>query len=300
MKRWLLVFLALTSTSLAQDTAEPPLQFEAHEWGVWMVENGRITIDDLAAESPRFVHRTPAAPDRPIPQITNSNVTVRKPVLFMRANRPIDDLRVDVRFVGGRPWLYYPQGEARGNRLQFRGRLVQDPAAATREIRDARGPRGRRAPRRHWWRFLQAVGADTFISNTGDSERFIFYDGPVRFRAPITMRNDNLRSRRGERRVWVVANGEYVESVATPRELRETLRGPVNALRGRLEDELRRAGLTEAETASLLNTWTPELNNQERHVIYLLTRTEYDRMLPITITPEPTELVRVGMVIAPY
>ena len=47
-----------------------------------------------------------------------------------------------------------------------------------------------------------------------------------------------------------------------------------------------------------MNTWAPELNENERHLIYLLERAEYDRMLPITITPEPTELVRVGMVIS--
>ena len=286
-----LIVLQPAQDLFAQDPQEQPLRLVAHEWGVWMVENGRVTIDDLAAESPQFVFRTPAAPERPIPTIVRPNVTVRKPVLYMRASRPIDDLRVEVQFRGGRPWLYYPDAEVAGNRLRFRGRLAPNGTA-----RDARVP-----PRqRHWWAFLQAVPADTFESAAGGSERFIFYDGPVRFRPPVMLRGDTVRARRGERRVWVVANGEYVESVATPRELREALRGPMDALSDRLEDVLRREGLTLEETASLLQTWEPELTDGDRHVIYLLTRAEYDQMLPITITPRPTELVRVGMVIAPF
>ena len=101
-----LIVLQPAQDLFAQDPQEQPLRLVAHEWGVWMVENGRVTIDDLAAESPQFVFRTPAAPERPIPTIVRPNVTVRKPVLYMRAIRPIDDLRVEVQFRGGRPWLY--------------------------------------------------------------------------------------------------------------------------------------------------------------------------------------------------
>lgn len=300
MKKLLVVGLVVgVSASLVaqdDDSPPPPLQLEAHEWGVWKIENGRVTIDDLAEESPRFVYRTPAAPQQPVPQVTIQNATVRKPVLFLRANRPIDDLRVTVRFVGGRPWLYYPEGEVRGNRLSFRGQLSNVPDPQRLLTRDGRGDQG--FPRGHWWQHLRNAGGNTFTSSTNGAEKFIFYDGPVRFRAPVITRGENLRTRRGERRVWVVENGEYVESVATPRELRETLRGQVSDLRGRLDDQLQRAGLNAAEAASLLGTWEPELNDNARHLIYLLTRAEYDRMLPITISPTPTELVRVGVVIS--
>lgn len=302
MKRSLLftlVFavLAASASLFAQDddSPPPPLQLTAHEWGVWKIENGRVTIDDLAAESPQFVYRTPAAPQQPVPQITIQNATVRKPVLFLRANRTIDDLRVDVRFVGGRPWLFFPEGEVRGNRLSFRGRLenIPDPQRlVTRRGIHQPFPRG------HWWQHLRNAGGDTFTSNTNGAEKFIFYDGPVRFRAPVVVRGDDLRTRRGERRVWVVDDGEYVESVATSSALRETLRGPVSDLRGRLDDQLQRAGLNSSESASLLGTWEPELNDAAPHLIYILTRAEYDRMLPITISPTPTELVRVGVVIS--
>ena len=67
-----------------------------------------------------------------------------------------------------------------------------------------------------------------------------------------------------------------------------------------LRDALLKAGLFAPETDALLKVWRegffyrPGLT-----AFYLLPREEYDRMLPLTITPKPAAVVRVGIAIHP-
>ncbi|MFK8001618.1 MAG: hypothetical protein AB8H86_18635, partial [Polyangiales bacterium] len=74
---------------------EPASTFSAHEWGVWVVDEGRVVhLPALAAECPDFVIRAPQPRRNTIPRIRRSPVTVEKPVIFFHTNEPIENVRV--------------------------------------------------------------------------------------------------------------------------------------------------------------------------------------------------------------
>lgn len=335
MKRWLLLGACLGALAFASEflvgaqrrpvptrdapsETEPP-RLRVEEWGVWMVEEGRVTLEALAAESPSFVVRAaldvrpPEGPTpRPVPMVRPDRVPARKPVLFFHASEPLA-VTVDVRFPGGRAWLLYPSAsEASARRLVWRG-VVQGEGTPP------------QTPTGHWWNDLRAVGADGFATDRGGFERFVFYDGQVRYRPLFRFGSGTAptdpSSRRGqpptepsirpasgaEGPLFVVREGSFVEHDRVDAAWREVGRAPVAELRGRLERAIRARGLAEAETRALLDVWRDELEASAAHAISFVPPREYDRMLPIRITaraertsgPREAEvdLVRVGLVI---
>ncbi|MEM9073725.1 MAG: hypothetical protein AAGE52_34865 [Myxococcota bacterium] len=254
----------------------------AHEWGVWLLEDGDVTLNALANESPSFVargHQAPQTPARP-------PVVARKPVLYLRASEPIQDLRINVSFTGGQPWLLFPVGQVAGNAINWRGRLQPRPAE-----------RLQTAAQGHWWHHLRNVNADYFTSAHGTTERFLFYDGPVSFQSPLRSRTP-LRARQASLPLWRVTANGAAELDVTTRSANVRRRGSKEHLRGWLLAALTGRGLEPDEAAALINTWAPELfEGDHARDIYFVSRAAYDRMLPLTIFPRPTELVRVGLVI---
>ena len=295
--------------------------FEAHEWGVWLLRQGRVAhLGELAAESPPFVLRAPGArlpPPRPppvvrpiVPPVVHPHPhpiapppgwdrpVARKPVIFLRASQPLA-VTVEVGFLGGEPWLYYPQarildhGPNPGSRsILFNGRV--EPLSRTLL---AAPPAG------HWWNDLRAGGGQVFVSDAGSAERFLFYDGPVAFERAFLLswqgRGAQVTPTGTERTLFLLDSGRYVEhDVEAGRGARFMSEGDMGALRRRLDTMLQGRGLSAAESRSLLETWRDELfRTPSARAIYFVPRDAYDRMLPIRITPAPTELVRVGLVI---
>lgn len=306
---------ASSARAQARDLQQKTARITAHEWGVWKILNGRIAhLEELAAELPGFVFRVPssqlpqppnrppavlpAPPLNPIPvpvQPVPPPMPARKPVLFLRTDRATP-VTVDVAFDGGQPWLYYPDAQVslpgRGpGRLSWNGRLVPNATA----------PLAAKAPAGHFWHDLRNAGGDLFLSDRGTAERFLFYDGPVRFIRPFTIIPEAGGARvmplSSERKVWMVGPEGFVESRFDAGN-RQIERGDLAGLRIRLDQELRDRGLTPGEARSLLETWRDDLFRPTgRQAVYFMPRHLYDRMLPITITPTPTELVRVGLVI---
>lgn len=292
--------------------AQPPAQghveagLVAHEWGVWRLEAGRVAhLADLAAEVPPFVLRAPAAGGTP--QVIHHPPVARKPVLFLYADSAMA-VRVQVRFRGGEPWLYYPFATARGDSLSWSGTLQPAPARRRDQARRPRrriGPAGPPAVAAgHFWNDLRAVGASTFIAQNGTAERFLFYDGPVEFERSFQLAQHAggvaVTPTSSERTLWLAGNGsfneQHVESVGAG--ARTVAGGPIAGLRSRLDAALQARGLSGAEAGSLLATWGDELFGAgPRRAIYFVPRESYDRMLPLRITPTPRELVRVGLVI---
>lgn len=283
----------------------PPPTLRVHEWGVWIVEEGRVTLDALAAESPPFVLRarpnvTPPEGVRPTPHtgptrppvVRPHPVTVRKPVVFFHASEPTE-VAIDVRFRQGTPWLLYPAAsEAQGNRLMWRGTV---------------GVPGTPPPvdAQHWWQDLRDVGADGFATDRGGYERFLFYDGEVRFeplfrftRVQGSAEPRIAPTRDAEGPLFVVTGAAYVEHAKTGRRWGESARGTTSALRARMREALLARGLGAPESDALLDVWSDELFGAgAARAIYFVPRAVYDRMLPMRIAPTPTELVRVGVVI---
>jgi len=282
----------------------PPATLVAHEWGVWRLERGRVThLADLAAECPPFVVRAdqaggtvvdgPIVPTPPRPRPPHDRPVARKPILFLHADRAVD-VRVTVGFRGGRPWLHYPAATGgtgpAGPTLTWVGRLEPAPYRTTFAQVDAS----------HWWSDLRGVGATPFVSRLdGRTEGFLFYDGPVAFEPvfDIDRRAGTVTPRASEREVWLAERNTVTHlqlgGHGSPRRSRMTRA----TFRARLTEALRARGLTAPEARSLVSTWRDELFAAEPHAVYFVPRDAYDRMLPLQITPAPTELVRVGLVI---
>lgn len=281
----------------------PAAPLGVHEWGVWRLSSaGRVaSLEELVRESPSFVHRSAEAATGVLPMAIPPEYQIcDKPVIFLHAGTTMD-VRITVGFPTGRPYLHYPEatdGMANGSRgLQWYGQ-VNAPSTPV----DASAYRPASAS--HWWSFLRSAGASPFVSSAShETESFLFYDGETRF-------PDGFRARR--RRITPIAG--HVDSVAWQLEsghashldiagARMTRRSlaSVDALRADMKTTLMARGLTAGESDSLLDTWRSNLfAGDERRVIWMLPRATYDAMLPLTVTPTPTEVVRVGVVVQVY
>lgn len=297
----LLVGLSLRAPANAD---EPASTFTAHEWGVWVVDEGRVAhLPALAAECPSFVVRAPEPTRRPIPRIRTSPVTVEKPVIFFHTDDVIENVRVRVRFRGGWPWLFFPQARVRGRGLEWRGRISpRDPTEGiSRTIHQ-----GRPHP---WWDILRQVGGARFETRSGSREDFLFYDGEMPFRSGFTFsRAEGAWAPRrigAESKVWIQDGRQVHAHEVAPR---QTGSGgtthPATTIISLLRAELLSRGLLAGEADSLLRTWNDDLapagsvgQAPQPRAIYFVDRAGYDHMLPLSISPRPDEIVRVGLVI---
>ncbi|MBW2464533.1 MAG: hypothetical protein JRH11_22995, partial [Deltaproteobacteria bacterium] len=288
----------------------------AHEWGVFVLENGRPTyLDELVRELPPFVQRLggpqavvrpppPPPPGHgpgigPAPIVHPPGTVARKPVLFLYAAQPTR-VHIEVGFTGGEPWMAYP-GAQRGTNIGTAGTagLVWDLTVAPR-----RAPAFHGVHRGHWWKDLRAAGGNAVVTDAGQSEGFVFFDGPVAFERSFNLDHQDggaaVTPASTERILFLLEGDRYVEADLDPDtwRSRQVAMGGMAELRARLDQELQHRGLTLGEAHSLLETWRDELfRAPDRRAIYFVPRDAYDRMLPLTLTPAPAELIRVGLVI---
>jgi hypothetical protein len=229
-------------------------------------------------------------PDEPRPAL--------KPVIYFHAPREVP-VTIRVGFHNGTPWLFYPGGTpGRVNDdagLVFSGRVV--PGGRANAPRVERG---------HFWNHLRAASDSVFLASNGESEGFVFYDGPSEVARAITATRSGdavTLSSPFLQTAYLVAAGKVVEvrphpsvsisfaSVArTGKSARTFERTMTSALVER--------GLTRAEATALVRTWRHELFEEQRpHLVSFVTREAYDRALPISFAPYPVDLVRVGVII---
>jgi hypothetical protein len=311
MNRTLLLLPLLVASPAFADMAEKtaPAALKVHEWGVWQLKHGqRQSLADLARENPPFVLAGQGAVRPSFPRVEAPPVVAKKPVMFFYAPQPVHvDVRVD--FPGGRPAFFFPRAEETASGLHWSVEVGQKGALQT-------------PPKGHWWQHLRGVGASA-VTAGGQAEQFLFYDGETAFapRVGFTVTGAEVALRRQEPGVAkkspmpakalpapvpeevLVTDGVHTALAARfGAEAKLAWPPPPDAPGRSAKDELTRmlrgAGLSEAETKALLDTWKPALLDKGgRRAIWLLPRADYDDMLPLTLTPEPTELVRVGLVI---
>lgn len=281
----------------------PTSSLRVHEWGVWQLDaRGRVrSLEDVARESPAFVHRERDVPAHPpeLPAMSPAPYEVYdKPVVFLYADLETE-VTLTVRTPRGRPWLYYPSatiGRSRGElALRFTGRALPVDAALPAGLAYPTPPSG------HWWSYLRGVGASPFVTaDRREAERFLFYDGVAPFPRGFTRARGALVPIAGSAPTvaWRVLGREVEHLQIAGTSMRRAATMPVTALRAQLHAALVQAGLTPAEAESLLLTWHAALVQPGgARLIWLLPRASYDAMLPLEITPAPRELVRVGVVI---
>jgi hypothetical protein len=283
----------------------PAAPFFVHEWGVWRLGlDGRVaSLEELARESPTFVHRAPEAPGPELgAPLADLDVSCEKPVIFFHTTTAQQAV-VTVRFPRGRPWLNYPfanVGRVDGVRaVRFAGQVYPEGVAV--------GSAGHPPPpvaASHWWSRLRAVNASAFVSAEGaETEGFLFYDGEASFTRGFRAPRGVLTPIAGatENVAWTFDGQSAARLAITGTRAQSTPLASVDALRADMRTTLEARGLTAPEVESLLATWNGNLfTGTTRRVIWMIPRRTYDAMLPIEVWPTPTGLVRVGVVIEQY
>lgn len=322
-------FLAsLTAFASAKEAVQPGSGVVVHEWGVFRVSDDvefanaalRAEWDNL----PGFVYGY--IKGRTVPQHWGAVEIRFRPIIFFHSRGPAQ-LHARVDFPGGMPGVWFPATvnpavEGFVKQPHIGGSLEWD--LGIKKCPDGWQPKQAAAPEvdsKHWISRLRQVKADElfakFSPNLHDVERehFLFYDGlfPQGKWLKATVEKDrvSLKSqvkhsvfdvtivdRRGERlRVGRIAKMEANEIVKEVKftELDASRFSPEAA--EALVSQLAKVGLFDDEAKSMVELWRKELfETPGVSLFYRVPQEEYDVRMPLTITPRPVSVVRVGLI----
>jgi len=187
-------------------------------------------------------------------------------------------------------------------------------------------------PRYAWWTRLRGAPSG-WISSRGESERFLYYDGPTLEPSPVAAKLTNNR-------LQLTLEKERTEALSPKYGSAPSTEPPPQAAilihhrNGRLsgqsiampatwdpghttanytlpEDDLQQdqviatfhhmltaAGLTPEESDGLIASWQPQFFHTDgTRLLLIISRQDYDRFCPIDVRPKPTELARVGILL---
>jgi hypothetical protein len=250
----------------------------------------------------------------------------KDPVLFFHSPTPVT-VRMRIDFPGGMPGMWWPgtiAPAARGMRRPAVGDSLEWllGVKAPPPGRQPRHPAPHPLPDGDPFKALRAVKCDEVFAVYGDQaldvdrEKFVFYDGlfPHGKWLHITVGKDGValasrvkhavfdvtvidRRAPGKVRVGRVARIDAGGAVAAVEMREEEASGFARRASDTLTKQLVAAGLLEDEAATLLSQWRKELFEEAGlHVFYRIPQEEYERRLPLTLTPRAESLVRVGLV----
>jgi len=307
-----------------------------HEWGVFTVANDvALANADMRAEwdgLPKFVHGQLKGRDFPRTVDNPQLMDVSKPVLFFHCPQEAEvDLKVD--FPGGMPAVWWPG--TRSSAVNWPRRTLDwhlhlkdapkkdEPAAGQRAVDGG-----------HWMSTLRVVKADDVFAVVGEApddvprgraapfyerEKFVYYDGlvPRGKWVEIAVAGDKVSvNNRAKHPVFdLTVVDRRSAHVRVARLARLDAQAKVPALEFReadktdwpaagvrtLQKQLQDAGLNEDEGRSLIDIWKKELLQADGVTLFCrLPQEEYERLLPLTLTPGAEKLVRVGLVLQPH
>lgn len=176
-----------------------------------------------------------------------------------------------------------------------------------------------------WWDRLRRVPT-AWISNRGDSDRFLYYDGPTACPSPIhaqLAKSDvevsvptdfPLKSPSSRHLFFIEVTDERIAGVEEQVEFEREPRHRIDyslpidklpleddAVKKRLTEILAEHGLQPEEAKGLVDCWTPQFFETKGKRLLTIFRTEeYNQLCPIEVSPTPTELVRVGIVLTEF
>ncbi len=161
---------------------------------------------------------------------------------------------------------------------------------------------------RHYY-FARKTEATPLIVKAPDEEqheKFLFYRGVSAFSVPISakMVDDGkllvrnlggeeipaviLVEVRGHKIGCRISRGVQKEVVLDPPELQDS-----SAAAAEFEDVLESQGLNRDEAEAMLQTWSDSWLEEGSRLFYIVPRHFVDRVLPLTISPAPAQIVRV-------
>jgi hypothetical protein len=318
----------LSALPLAADEGPVEKGLVVHEWGVFRVHGdadiANADARDEWAELPKFMYGHVAGRDLP----TNWGIVEprKQPIIFFHAPKPLQ-VYLHIDFPGGMPGVWWPgtrtpahQADVKaavGTKLEWLLHLKEAPPG-----RRARRDAFREVPKGHWVEASRAVKCDDVYAifgegtNEVDREKFVYYDGifPQGKWLKITVDKERVAlvnqvkfpvydvtvvDRRGDGKVRL-ARLEKLDAGAEVKavEWKEVERDRFAAEAGEaLVKQLVAAGLYKDEAEVLLTARRRDFFETDGvGVFYRIPQAEYEKRLPLTLTPRAESLVRVGLV----
>ncbi len=295
------------ATSTTSRLVEPRLV--VHEWGTFTTFSAargeNLVLEPPGNDLPSFVHERNGPKGTPLDH-GRITVSMETPVVYFHAAAPLD-VALHVELPHGKMTDIYPRATVSGGVLDW-------PHVRVLAREDAGAPPTVPGPQRYYE--ARATSASPVLVGT-ETEKFLFYRGVGDFAPPLHVQaNDagasliveNRTSERVESALVVTVHGNAVRFVRTgalaahaPREI--TLPGAVHvdteatgtaALEAAVEEMLVARGLFADEAKAMIATWKTDWFGEEgTRVLHLVPPGETERLLPMRITPTPTDLVRV-------
>lgn len=306
----LLVAVSFTSAATilnAQEHSSSKDRFVVHEWGTF------TSVSDAAGKAqtwspllgpsdlPDFVYRSKelrSSPQNRCLKCELALVRMETPVLYFYADREIK-ASVKVDFPQGRITEWFPQARETGGGINW-GEFTVLPGTRA-DFPVSKGES-------HYYPARETDAAPLRLSRDAktENEKFLFYRGIGNFALPLRVKlagdqvsvgNSGqcelaqiiLFENRGGRVGWRTIDSLKGEMTLA----RPALGQPVESLLRRLESLLTAQGLYQKEAAAMVKTWRDSWFEEGLRVFYIVPRTATDAILPIAITPAPTELARV-------
>ncbi len=306
--RFVIAFLLAVLSSPAalklegQDQSPRQGRFVAHEWGTFtsvLSANGQAQWwNPLSgpSELPSFVYRSSNI-DRCFKGVLTL-ARMETPVLYFYSGQKMS-ASVKVDFPRGCISEWYPLARATRQSVEWSDFVAQPGAKEDFPVDQSRS---------HYYPARETDAAPLGIGDEQkvEQEKFLFYRGVGNFDLPLSVRLTGdqaiirnagpdevakvilFENRRGSSgwRIHGPLKGEL--TIARP-----ALGQPVESLLGEFEKTLVEQGLYEKEAAAMIKTWRDSWTDEGLRVFYILPRNATDAILPITIKPRPSELVRV-------
>jgi len=316
-------FIALALASLATLGAAPqdPPKLVVHEWGTFTSVAGSdgATLDwrPLAGPSdlPSFVYDFSGAPkglrhgravepctQEPNHQLckgcTQGTIRMETPVLYFYADRETT-VSVKVDFPQGKITEWYPAARNVGQGIDWgQVRVLPSPTAAF-PVETGKS---------HYYpaRETDANAVRVCVGKTPEHEKFLFYRGVGTFPLPlkVTLAGDKVTVRNlGKDQVDQVVlfenrGGKIGYRIHCYLKDEVVLERPnadhgIESLTADLTKILKGQGLYEKEAKAMVKTWSDSWFEPGLRVFYTVPKSDTARVLPLTLSPAPTELVRV-------
>ncbi len=266
-----------------------------HEWGTF------TSIADISgtpqpwlplsgpADLPCFVHRSQLV----FKSAMQETVRMETPVLYFYSPKPVT-ASVHVTFLRGMITEWYPTAQ-----MNTPAAIDWTHLSISRD--DATLPREPGPSHYYAARNTDAMS----VESAGEHEKLLFYRGVGSFDIPVqpaltatgvTIRNtasnslplvmvfENRGGRIGYSALHDVSGSNTVEF--------PQLRGSLGEVHNALETTLIQSGLYPLEAAAMLETWRDSWFEQGMRVFYVLPKSAVDKVLPLSVHPQPLQTVR--------
>ena len=281
-----------------------------HEWGTFTSIAGKdgVALEwrplNGSADLPKFVH-TMEQEGLGLRHAQNkaelsAQIRMETPVLYFYSKREMN-VSAEVNFPKGKITEWYPQARSVGSTINW-GTFKVAPGAAFNLPADY--------SENHYYAARETDAAPLQVCGSAgkaaEQEKFLFYRGVGDFDLPLSVKLERneielkntgkdsiarliiFENRDGKIGYRIVDNFSGQTTADLP-----TLDKSVEAVIRDLRETLVASGLYEKEADAMIKTWRDSWFEEGLRVFYVLPRKTTDEVLPISIEPKPTQLVRV-------